>query len=145
MTICESPISRKSINMGGFGIRHAIQMAVPCFMSSIYSCADLIKLIIPKYEDCQESMQCQQKWTTDESLPLPPPDDRSKQKSWEIPLMNKLFQWLGTTMSTLEDKARYLAMNQPHVGDWLRAIPSCSIGTWLNNDQFHISCALRLG
>ena len=47
--------------------------------------------------------------------------------------------------STNEDKARLLAVRQPHAGDWLLAPPITSVGLRMSNEEITLAVGLRLG
>ena len=55
---------------------------------------------------------------------------------------NSLYSW---QIDNINDHARFNAITQEHRSDWLYALPSANLGLKLDNNQFRIACALRLG
>ena len=67
------------------------------------------------------------------------------QKQWDIPISKQLLRNLTDNAKSTRDRARLNAITQVHSSDWLNAIPCAHLGFKLTNNQFRISCALRLG
>ncbi|OXA58286.1 Retrovirus-related Pol polyprotein from type-2 retrotransposable element R2DM [Folsomia candida] len=134
------------VNKGGLGVRHAIDVAIPCFLASIYSSLPLAERLLPPHLHGIDTaiQEGEERWKSLGSSPLPPLEIRGIQAIWEIPQQEGVINHLTTNATTLEDKARYHAMSQPNVGAWLNAIPSPQLGTHLPNETFRIAAALRL-
>ena len=137
------------VKMGGLGIRSFMDLATPAFISSYYKSKEIIDIISP---DCIKNMpyteveKAERKWAnmpgiTEEDYP----NDTSVQKNWDLPLCKLTFKTLIDHAKDETTSARLLAITQEHASDWLEALPSASLGLKLENQQFRIACALRLG
>ena len=73
------------------------------------------------------------------------PQDPSSQKQWDLPICKFLLSNLNEATDNINDQARFNAITQEHSSDWLYALPSANLGLKLDNNQFRIACALRLG
>ncbi|XP_035711494.1 uncharacterized protein LOC118436923 [Folsomia candida] len=132
---------------GGLGVRHAVDVAIPCFLASAYSVLPLVERLLPPYlhGTVTALQEGEEGWNPMGPAEFPPPEVRGFQASWEVPQQEAAINHLRNRASTPEDKARLLAMGQLHVGAWLNAVPSPQLGTLLPNETFRIACALRLG
>ncbi|XP_035711828.1 uncharacterized protein LOC118437132 [Folsomia candida] len=135
------------VSEGGLGVRHAVDVAIPCFLASAYSALPLVERLLPPYLHGTDTAQQEgeQRWNPMGPAELPPLDVRGIQATWEKPQQEAAINHLKNGAPTPEDKARLLAIGQPHVGAWLNAIPSPQLGTLLPNETFRVACALRLG
>ncbi|XP_055347205.1 uncharacterized protein LOC129594524 [Paramacrobiotus metropolitanus] len=135
------PVSR-----GGIGLRRSEELALPAFLASIHSVADLVSLLLPNRPAVDVSTALEI-WKTNARLTeLPSPEFRKSQKAWDLPLCNVS---LATLLEVFRDdevnKARLLAQSRPEAGIWLNALPSAHIGNLLDDDTLKISVGLRLG
>lgn len=80
---------------------------------------------------------------TSDNHDLPGPPER--QKSWDARVVAAKFQSLFNSVADNESKARLLAVAAPHAGDWLKAVPSASLGLRLDNESFRVAVGFRLG
>jgi len=134
------------VKLGGLGIRHASDCAVPCFLSSFHASEDLINKLLPCEDHFLDKnfIEGVEIWSK-ENVPLPEFLDTQRQSSWEVPLIKKSFEVLLEKSESHEDRARLIAASSEHAGDWLNTLPSSAIGTHLQDDCFRVSVALRLG
>ena len=135
------------VKMGGLGIRHSVDSAIPCFLASIHSVQPLVKKLLPNFLHTADYViqEAEELWETSSGCVQPPVLQKSTQKSWEEPVVKATINKLQNDAPTTEDRARYLAVQQQEVGSWLNALLSPQLGTHLTNESFRISCALRLG
>jgi hypothetical protein len=133
------------VGHGGFGIRHAVESTLPCFIASFNCSRSKIQQILPDgYSDpAYDEAICYWKELT--ACEIPDDSVAGSQSSWEQPIFKKKMEILISESTQNETKARLLASTQPHAGAWLMALPSPQLGTHLTNEIFRISCALRLG
>src|SRR6218665_3338369 len=69
----------------------------------------------------------------------------SKQKTWDVPLIeiNKTLVWSSNNDPL--DQARLQAVSAPHAGDWLLTAPIASCGLGLSNEAVRVAIGLHLG
>ena len=73
------------------------------------------------------------------------PSTTEKQRNWDTPICKLELDSLIQNAEAPVDKARYLSVSQPHASDWLEAYPIPSLGLKMENKQFRVAVALRLG
>ncbi len=134
------------IKMGGMGIRHATEMAIPCFLSSIYDVSDLLdKLLSEPYRQIDPARLEAEKLWCDKFGEMPQMELRNIQKIWESNDIDQKIITINNSLKKPVDKARFIANSVCESGAWLQTIPSPQLGTHLTNDEFRIALALRLG
>ena len=136
------------VSCGGLGLRKLSDMALPCFLSSLHFCLELIGAILPSgsrantHAVIAEAAQCWSLATGIETLP-----DRttaSKQRSWDEPANEKRLKLLIEEGSQV-DKCRLRAAGRPESGAWLHAVPVPSLGMHLDASSLRTAVALRVG
>lgn len=134
------------IKKGGIGIRHASDIALSCFLSSMYNVSNLLDQLLPEpYRQLDLSKsEAEEQWC-ERFGSLPDETVRIYQHSWEIIEIEQKTMKLQDSLSDQADKARFLANTFEETGAWLQAIPSPQLGTHLCNDEFRIAISLRLG
>ena len=134
------------VKLGGLGIQHAVNLSVSSFLASFHSTLPIISAIInidPSTDPfASEGLQL---WKDQAGIDPPPFPLNRSQRSWNLPLYQKISEFILSAASSYEDKARILASREKESGHWLNAVPSPQLGTHLDNDSFRISCAIRLG
>ena len=136
------------VKMGGLGIRHTIDLAIPSFLASSFSVDNLMSAILPgEIYSAQDTVidDVLSRWSSICQSELPPSDVRGFQRSWEQPLFEALQTSLYENSTSPENKARLLAVSLKEAGAWLNALPSPVLGTHLDNSSFRVAAALRLG
>jgi len=132
------------VQEGGLGVRHAVDMAVPCFLASIHSVLPLVdSLLPPNLRNCDAALD--EGLSLRQGLAVPDVSVRGFQSEWEKPVMEMTLNSLKLSAPNAQATARLLALQQPNAGDWLHALPSPQLGTLLDNESFRVICALRLG
>jgi len=136
------------VDMGGLGIRHAVDSATFCFLASFHSSKNLIDQILPARltsisdESIEDAIQ---DWTG-EGFTIPSSADCQVQRKWEEQVFNlRATSHVEDSQDDKEKLARILAAASPHSGDWLKTLPSPQLGTHLSNETFRIAAALRIG
>ncbi|XP_021957065.1 uncharacterized protein LOC110853130 [Folsomia candida] len=135
------------VKEGGLGVRHAEDVAIPCFLSSVYSTQPLMEQILPVYLHGSDAAiaEGEERWTSLGPTNLPPNTVRGLQTAWERPIIDITVSHLVVAAATSEDTARLCALRDKYAGIWLNALPSPQIGTLLSNEAFRIAISLRLG
>ena len=128
---------------GGLGIRRTEEIALPAFLASVFSVAGLISTVVLEADLDDITAAPVQQWCLNTDQPAPT-TLLNVQKQWDTPVVDKALAGL-VAASSLRDKARLLATAAKESGYWLQALPSSSLGTFLDNDAIRISVAKRLG
>ncbi len=133
------------ISKGGLGIRKVSDVCLPAFLSSLHGVSSLVSRILPNMDSeatlhlWNESIEAWNALNIDKM-----PDDPSTQKHWDSINVERIISE-NLNFESLDDKARYIALQEKESGGWLHLIPSSNIGTAMNNQDFQICVALRLG
>ncbi|OXA48561.1 Retrovirus-related Pol polyprotein from type-1 retrotransposable element R1 [Folsomia candida] len=100
------------VSEGGLGVRHAVDVAIPCFLASAYSALPLVELLLPPYlQDTDVARQeGEERWNPMGPAELPPLEVRGAQAAWEMPQQEAAVNHLRSGATTPEEKARLLAM-----------------------------------
>ncbi|MEL6816546.1 MAG: hypothetical protein AAFP03_17310, partial [Cyanobacteria bacterium J06598_3] len=134
---------------GGLGLRRTEDVALPSFMASLNGCRLLISALLTEERYAQ---LLQQEYATAldawehlaDGARVPEEELKSKQKSWDGILSDQQFQKLLLEANQFT-RARLLSARTSESGAWLRAIPSTSLGTHLDDDALRVAVALRVG
>ena len=132
----------------GIGVRSVMSIAPSAFLSSSKSIQQLQTLFLNK-RACQMSDQhfnnvldnwCQRHY------PVQPPSgtNASKQRSWDMPSVDAIFNSLFAVQPDDYHKARLTVVKAPHSGDWLNALPITSCGLRLEEEAIRVADCLRL-
>ena len=137
------------VKIGGLGIRSISDIAPSAFISSYYKSKDKTGIISPKCikdESYNDAVLAEERWInlpgiTQEDYPK----DTEVQANWDMPASKRTLKTLIEDSTDSTESARLKEVSQTHASDWLEALPSPSLGLKLENQQFRIACALRLG
>ena len=131
------------VRFGGMGIRKCEDIMLPAFLSSIHSTINLVTLMLPNIKDetmLADYTDALNKWSLlSESIPI----KKNSQNDWDELLISQKTD--SFIFHSFKDKARYLASLRTESNGWLTALPSKFVGTFLDNNTFRISTALRFG
>ena len=134
------------VRSGGLGIRKAVDIALPCYISSSISAQPLVAAItssvtgLAPFEVTNEI----EKWKA-EGFTEPEGEFRKRQKAWDLPRIDFLQKFLLGEAKHQYARARLLASAQPESGAWITAIPVPNLGTQLTPEELRIAIALRTG
>jgi len=135
---------------GGLGIRRAMDIAVPAFLSSVAGSQSLIHRLLPHNLHNSDTndptfIAALTEWQSrTKSAPVQPPFS-SSQKFWDAPLVIVQEMKVLSAAPDQAGKARLIAAAAPHSGAFLNVYPCSSLGTRLDNSSLRIVVALRLG
>ena len=138
------------IKAGGLGIRSAVQLSAPAFLSSVHGADALVSHILDVGSLVSQDplvAEASQFWSrlVGVNVASTPSGLLSLQKSWDSPIIDASYEALLMNASDNYSKARLRAATAPHAGDWLKAIPAASLGLRLENESMRIAVGLRLG
>jgi len=134
------------LRFGGIGVRRVCDLGIPSFLSSVNGVYELICDIIPSISKADNSdisfyADAIEAWKNLGIDSMPPV--QSSQQNWNIINVENIVDSLS--FPTELDKARYNASCSLEASAWLSALPSKNVGLLLNNNDFRMSIAVRLG
>jgi hypothetical protein len=134
------------------GIRTALDLALPAFLSSINRASELTQNLLPNRMrhslGILDSLYitAQLEWQTRCSTAVPDATRSSDQKAWDAPLVSqKLEIEVMSNAQTPARRARLIAAAALHSGDFLQAVPCSSLGMRLDDTALYIAVSLHLG
>ena len=127
------------VSFGGLGIRRATDLAVPAFMSSVFSVQQSVCKVL-QIENIDDVL------FGTLSPSYSPPEDKSSQKAWDRLLCKRRqTELINRTPGGSKERARLLSATAPQSGSWLNALPSAALGLKLDDEQLRVAVALRIG
>jgi len=136
------------VGLGGLGIRRAKDIALPAFISSLYSVGELVEAVLQNVlhlAGASELQSAEDDWRERVSgRTLADDADRCRQKTWDLPLAEGIQSRLLESADQVM-KARITASACRESGLWLHALPVPTIGTLLEPETFRIALAMRVG
>ncbi|XP_021959247.1 uncharacterized protein LOC110855135 [Folsomia candida] len=135
------------VKEGGLGLRHAVDVAIPCFLASVHSVLPHVERLLPDHLHGTDIAMAEgvQRWTDLDLTDLPLETVRGIQSAWERPILDNTLSKLSELAVIPEDTARLRSLRDKYAGVWLNALPSPQLGTLLPNETFRVAIALRLG
>ena len=147
-----------SASLGGLGLRCATDLALPAYLSSRHSCANMMRQMLSKTETLIVESDswlaaASALWTsrTDEGAPSTAISNTTglapahAQRAWDVPLQKKTQATLLANASTAADRARLLAISSPLASTWLQVLPISRFGLKLSDAELQVVLGLRLG
>lgn len=135
------------VSLGGLGMRRSKDIALPAFLSSLYSAAPLVEAVLLNVHHLAESGELrtvEEVWEEHHGGSLADELDKGRQKSWDLPLAENRKDRLLESGDQVS-RARMLAASCRESGLWLHALPVPTLGTLLEPETFRIAVALRVG
>ena len=132
---------------GGLGVRQAVDLTLPAFLSSTHATKQLVLSLLPEAERTEDAliMEAMALWSERADCEPPPDHCRARQQVWDGVLTDKVHQDLLETTSDPCTTGRLLATATKESGAWLNALPVPHLGTKLDNNSVRIAIGLRLG
>ncbi len=128
------------------GIRKARDIALPAYLSSVYSVAPLVEAVLSHINVLAETngiSDAVDTWKELYDVNVPEDPEKVKQREWDVAPGIVFRDLLANGHQTV--RARLLAASQRESGLWLHAVPVPSLGTQLDPDTLRIAVALRVG
>lgn len=139
------------VSSGGLGVRLAVDLALPAFLSSVNGASELTLRLLPSRLlsvsgnlDPVCAAACLE-WVNRYDAAVPDPVKASVQKAWDAPIVTWKYEEVLQSAQDQAGRARLLAAAAPHSGDFLHAVPCSSVGTRLDDTSLRIAVSLRLG
>ena len=136
------------IKDGGLGIRSAASLATSAFLASAARTDDLQSRILPQaISTIQEEIieATKQAWIVQSGTSALEGVEAFSQKTWDSRCIRLIKDNLLLHAVDIKDKARLLATQAPHSGDWLFATPVTAIGLKMSNETIRVAVGTRLG
>ena len=131
---------------GGLGVRSVVVLAPSAFLASAAATSDLQARLLPEgvaYADPERDFSLLV-WSSRYKSPPPQPPLDTSQHNWVEPSIVEVWDSLNQLPDSFS-KARLLACQAPHAGDWLLACPITACGLRLDDEAIRIAIGLRLG
>ena len=134
-------------SMGGLGIRRAVDLALPAFLSSTHATQEVVFSVLPEGESVKDSLQAEAigVWRERSGIEIPPDHCRGSQRVWDQGLTEKAHTNLLQASTDPITTARLHATATKESGAWLDALPVPHLGTKLDSNALRIAVGLRLG
>jgi len=131
---------------GGLGIRSVVSLAPSAFLASAAATLGLQASLLPPGFNVIDSVrdETQQTWCSHFNSPVPVAPLDSRQHVWDESAILKVIDVLNQVSDPVH-KARILACQAAHAGDWLLACPITACGLRLDDEAIRIAVGLRLG
>jgi hypothetical protein len=139
------------VSSGGLGVRLAVDLALPSFLSSVNGASELTLQLLPSRlhslsgsHDPVYLAACME-WQTRCAAAVPDLARAGVQKAWDAPVVSRKYEEVMSAAQNQAGRARLIAAAAPHSGDFLHAVPCSSVGTRLDDTSLRIAVSLRLG
>ena len=132
---------------GGLGIRSVARLAPSAFLASAASTSNLQTMLLPTSHDFPdpEVPRVTAVWSNRCGGVVPQHPASSKQAAWDDQVTRVSMTEISSSVRDSHHKARWLACQDKHSGDWLRATPITSCGLRLDDESIRVAIGLRLG
>jgi len=132
------------ITYGGLGFRMVSSLAVPAFLASAASTLPLQEDILSLYASPTDSFLQQYLSTWSSSAGIPPDLLPGKQSFWDRPGLLADRALIESSPVEPSHRARFLAAQAPHSGDWLLALPIANCGLRLDDEAVRVAVGMWL-
>ena len=133
---------------GGLGIRCAATLALSAFLASAASTSELqANMLPPESADTSDDLvdTALKAWKLLTGSEPPTGSAAHRQREWDSRWISKAWTTLHESANNALDRARLLASQAPHAGDWLLAPPVTALGLRLTDEVIRIAVGMRLG
>ena len=135
------------VGRGGLGIRSVGLLAPSAFLASAAATRDLQTALLPSgfgFPDPDWDLALST-WSARYNTEIPAGTAQAKQKSWDEASITTALEILTAGHTDPYHRARLLASQAPHSGDWLHAWPITACGLRLDNEAIRVAVGLRIG
>jgi len=130
---------------GGLGIRKVEDLALPAYLSSVYSSSELSNKLLEKFnlQIIDNNILGLIEEIPQDFIPGNE-EEKKEQRNWDIPRINSKFSGMFDSSEPVT-RARLLASSTNESSKWLQVVPSSNTGLLLDNNSARIAVGLRLG
>jgi hypothetical protein len=128
---------------GGIGIRKASELAVPAYLSSVTAAKPLTSVLYPSTSINPYFEEGLQLWRNATSKEWP--TEPTRQRSWDEELSRVKVNQILNNETDMYSQKRLQSLQNKNASDWLNAVPSKNMGTFLNDQEIQTALCLRLG
>ena len=132
--------------MGGISVCSVVQLAPSAFLASAAGSSSLITRILLeslKGVSYSAKLDALSVWSDGHSF-QPPPLADIKQRSWDYPHTQEVYDHLLEAATDTKTRIRLLAVATKESGAWLNVFPVSSLGLRMDNESVRIAVGLRL-
>ena len=135
------------VTCGGLGIRSVELLAPSAFLASATATRELQALILPVGFAGRDTHvdATREAWFSQFQKAEPSAESAAKQSSWDKASVEVGLEILSRHFTDPYHRARLLATQMPHSGDWLNARPVTACGLRLDDEAIRVAVGLRLG
>jgi len=133
------------ITYGGLGVRMVSSLTLPAFFASAASTLSLQEDILSLCPSPTDSFLQQYLSTWSSSASIPPDPLPGKQSFWDRPGLLADRALIESSVVEPSHRARFLAVQAPHSGDWLLALPIANCGLCLHDKAVSVAVGMQLG
>ena len=136
------------VRSGGLGIRSATMLAPSAFLASAAGTSALQDSIISSIAAASSDPAFQanlEAWKLLSNAAVPVGLEVTKQRSWDERCISSALTNLTANVTDAISRARLLAAQSAHSGDWLMAPPITVVGLRLSDEAVRIAVGVRLG
>jgi hypothetical protein len=132
---------------GGLGIRSVALLAPSAFLASAAATLSLQSQILPVDFNQTDRLRdvTSDIWVVRHGTEVPMEPENAKQNVWDAASVKTGSRLLFEHFTDPHHRARLLACQAPHSGDWLNAWPISSCGLRLDDEAIRVAAGLRLG
>ena len=135
------------VDVGGLGIRSVALLAPSAFLASAAASLDLQSSLLPGgFSSPDPAVDfALGTWASRHNTPAPVGLSATRQRAWDEASVMAGLEILKANNQEQYHKARLLASQASHSGDWLRAWPITACGLRLDDEAIRVAVGLRLG
>jgi hypothetical protein len=136
------------VRWGGLGVRSAVMLASSAYLASAAGTSDLVFSLLPQrlqlvpHDSIARALNV---WSASSGSAAPLAPLSTRQRSWDEPCCQRVFDALLNASTDDVSRARIRASSHCTSGAWLETLPVASIGLKMEDEVVRVAVGLRLG